>query len=70
MNLSDRQRRIMAFIREYLEAHNYPPTIREIGQAVGISSTSVVKYNLERLQEKVPPWCLVSRVSSRSPSWV
>jgi repressor LexA len=52
MNLSDRQRRIMAFIREYLEAHNYPPTIREIGQAVGISSTSVVKYNLERLQEK------------------
>jgi len=52
MNLSDRQRRIMAFIREYLEAHNYPPTIREIGQAVGISSTSVVKYNLERLVEK------------------
>jgi repressor LexA len=52
MNLSDRQRRIMAFIREYLEEHNYPPTIREIGQAVGISSTSVVKYNLERLVEK------------------
>ena len=52
MNLSDRQRRIMVFIREYLEAHNYPPTIREIGQAVGISSTSVVKYNLERLVEK------------------
>jgi repressor LexA len=52
MMLSDRQRRIMVFIREYLEAHNYPPTIREIGQAVGISSTSVVKYNLERLVEK------------------
>ncbi len=52
MTLSDRQRRIMVFIREYLEAHNYPPTIREIGQAVGISSTSVVKYNLERLVEK------------------
>ena len=52
MTLSDRQRRIMLFIREYLEAHNYPPTIREIGQAVGISSTSVVKYNLERLVEK------------------
>jgi repressor LexA len=52
MTLSDRQRRIMIFIREYLEAHNYPPTIREIGQAAGISSTSVVKYNLERLVEK------------------
>jgi repressor LexA len=52
MTLSDRQKRIMAFIGEYLEIHNYPPTIREIGQAVGISSTSVVKYNLERLEEK------------------
>ena len=52
MDLSDRQVRILAFIRTYLEEHNYPPTIREIGKAVGIPSTSVVKYNLERLQEK------------------
>jgi repressor LexA len=52
MTLSDRQVRILAFIRAYLEEHNYPPTIREIGKAVGIPSTSVVKYNLERLQEK------------------
>jgi len=52
MTLSDRQVRILEFIREYLEEHNYPPTIREIGKAVGIPSTSVVKYNLERLQEK------------------
>ncbi len=52
MNLSDRQVRMLAFIRAYLEEHNYPPTIREIGKAVGIPSTSVVKYNLERLQEK------------------
>lgn len=52
MTLSDRQVRILAFIRRYLEEQNYPPTIREIGKAVGIPSTSVVKYNLERLQEK------------------
>jgi repressor LexA len=52
MTLSDRQQRMMAFIRRYREEHDYPPTIREIGQAVQISSTSVVKYNLERLQEK------------------
>lgn len=52
MTLSDRQVRILEFIRKYLEEHNYPPTIREIGKAVGIPSTSVVKYNLERLQEK------------------
>ncbi len=52
MNLSDRQVRMLGFIRSYLEEHAYPPTIREIGKAVGIPSTSVVKYNLERLQEK------------------
>ena len=52
MTLSDRQVRILEFIESYLEEHNYPPTIREIGKAVGISSTSVVKYNLERLQDK------------------
>lgn len=52
MTLSDRQVRILEFIRRYLEEQNYPPTIREIGKAVGIPSTSVVKYNLERLQEK------------------
>ncbi len=52
MTLSDRQVRILEFIYSYLQEHNYPPTIREIGKAVGIPSTSVVKYNLERLQEK------------------
>jgi len=52
MSLSDRQARILEFIDAYVQEHNYPPTIREIGKAVGISSTSVVKYNLERLQEK------------------
>jgi repressor LexA len=52
MTLSDRQVRILEFIQLYLEEHSYPPTIREIGKAVGIPSTSVVKYNLERLQEK------------------
>ena len=50
--LSERQEKILQFIDTYFQEHNYPPTIREIGKAVGISSTSVVKYNLERLQEK------------------
>jgi repressor LexA len=52
MSLSERQEKILQFIDVYFQEHNYPPTIREIGKAVGISSTSVVKYNLERLQEK------------------
>lgn len=52
MTLSERQERILAFIRQYGDEHGFPPTIREIGKAVGISSTSVVKYNLEQLEKK------------------
>ena len=52
MSLSERQENILAFIREFAEEHGFPPTIREIGKAVGISSTSLAKYNLERLEEK------------------
>jgi repressor LexA len=52
MDLSERQERILVFIRQYGDEHGFPPTIREIGKAVGITSTSVVKYNLERLEDK------------------
>lgn len=48
--LRPRQERILEFIREYLDEYDYPPTIREIGAAAKISSTSVVNYNLERLE--------------------
>jgi repressor LexA len=50
--LTERQERIVTFIRSFFEEHRFPPTIREIGEEVGISSTSVVKYNLEALQDK------------------
>ncbi len=49
MQLSDRQQRMYDFIRSFAEENQYPPTIREIGEAVGISSTSVVNYNLNKL---------------------
>lgn len=49
--LSERQRRILSFIVEFTAKHEYPPTIREIGEKVGISSTSVVNYNLAKLEE-------------------
>ncbi len=52
MDLSPRQKKILEFIREFTRENHYPPTIREIGEAVGISSTSVVSYNLNVLQEK------------------
>jgi repressor LexA len=50
--LSERQRRILKFLGEYIAENGYPPSIREIGAATGTSSTSVVTYNLERLEEK------------------
>jgi repressor LexA len=49
--LSTRQQQILAFIREFARGHGYPPTVREIGEAVGISSTSVVDYNLKQLRK-------------------
>lgn len=50
--LSDRQRRMLDFILSFSEESGYPPSIREIGRAVDISSTSVVNYNLNRLVEE------------------
>lgn len=49
--LSDRQRSIYRFIKQFYREHGYPPTIREIGNALNISSTSVVNYNLNKLEE-------------------
>ena len=51
-HLSKRQRNILEFLSQYIEEHGYPPSIREIGAATDTSSTSVVTYNLERLEER------------------
>jgi repressor LexA len=48
--LSDRQNRMIGFIQNFTESRGYPPTIRQIGEAVDISSTSVVNYNLNKLE--------------------
>ncbi|MCC6237835.1 MAG: repressor LexA [Dehalococcoidia bacterium] len=50
--LSAKQQRILDFLRAFLDEHDYPPSIRDIQQGCGISSTSVVDYNLKRLEEK------------------
>ena len=50
--LSERQRRMLEFIERFTVDSGYPPSIREIGKDVGISSTSVVNYNLNRLVEE------------------
>ena len=49
MGLSERQQRIYEFINKFSRDKGRPPTIREIGSHVGISSTSVVNYNLNIL---------------------
>ena len=48
--LSDKQKQMMDFIREFKEENSLPPTVRDIQKACGISSTSVVDYNLRLLQ--------------------
>ena len=50
MTLSERQNKILSFLKTFTLDKGYPPTSREIGEAVGITSTSVVNYNLDALQ--------------------
>jgi repressor LexA len=50
--LSERQTNILKYIEAYVEERGYPPSIREIGDRVGISSTSVVDYNLKVLERE------------------
>lgn len=49
---SDKQERILTYIREFLAEHDYPPSIRDIQAGCEISSTSVVDYNLRALEAK------------------
>jgi repressor LexA len=50
--LTERQRRIIQVIRDSVQQAGYPPTLREIGQAAGLSSTSSVAYQLAVLEKK------------------
>ena len=50
--LSARQQQILDFIQSFDEERSYPPTIRDIQSACGISSTSVVDYNLHILERE------------------
>ncbi|HEX2774405.1 MAG TPA: transcriptional repressor LexA [Micromonosporaceae bacterium] len=51
-DLSARQRKILAFIRDWVERPGYPPSVREIGEAVGLVSPSSVAYQLKELERK------------------
>lgn len=47
--LSPKQQQVLDFIRDHIELHGYPPTVRAIAAGCGISSTSVVAYYTRKL---------------------
>jgi repressor LexA len=49
--LSERHRKILEFLESHQNKYGYPPSIREIGEKTGISSTSVVNYYLDQLEK-------------------
>ena len=50
--LTPRQRKVLEVIRDSVDRRGYPPTVREIGEAVGLTSTSSVSHQLMTLQKK------------------
>jgi repressor LexA len=50
--LGERHQKILDFLQSYQRENRYPPSIREIGEKTGISSTSVVNYYLDQLEKK------------------
>jgi repressor LexA len=48
--LTERQRQIFDFLTSYVDQHGYPPTVREIGEAVGLASPSTVHAHLANLE--------------------
>lgn len=51
MSLTKRQQEIVDFIEEYCESNGYPPTVRDIGKAVGLASSSTVHAHLANLEK-------------------
>jgi repressor LexA len=50
VELTGRQQEIWAFLVDYVDSHGYPPTVREIGEAVGLASPSTVHAHLANLE--------------------
>ena len=50
MDLTKRQQEIFDFIKRYSARHGYPPTVRDIGKAVGLASSSTVHQHLANLE--------------------
>ena len=51
LNLTKRQQEIFDFIKSYGSEHGYPPTVRDIGKAIGLTSSSTVHAHLANLEK-------------------
>ena len=51
LNLTKRQQEIFDFIRKYSAKYGYPPTVRDIGKAIGLTSSSTVHAHLANLEK-------------------
>ncbi len=52
MALTEKQKKVLSFIDQFTRENGYPPSVREIGTAVGLTSTATVHGYLERLEKK------------------
>ncbi len=51
LNLTKRQKEVVDYIRSYSAKHGYPPTVRDIGKAIGLTSSSTVHAHLANLEK-------------------
>jgi repressor LexA len=51
LNLTKRQQEIFDFVKQYVSDHGYPPTVRDIGKAIGLASSSTVHAHLANLEK-------------------
>jgi repressor LexA len=51
LNLTKRQKEIFEFVKRYSDRHGYPPTVRDIGKAIGLTSSSTVHAHLANLEK-------------------
>lgn len=52
MKLTSRQQEILQYIKKYIVKYGYPPTVREIAKAMGVSSPATIHAHLSNLEEK------------------
>jgi repressor LexA len=74
---TERQERILEVIRDFTEEHGYPPSVREIGERVGLSSSSTVQSHLKSLEKRglifrdpTKPRALIATGSAATPKAV